>query len=180
MGIGSQVASATITGSGKYCRPGRFKGRISGVQEFTGQDGIQNIAVEFTVLEFAPGVDGAGLAVPAEAHAVGSTATYFNKLKPGPALKSILGNVKAFCLAVFKQQAENVRAQGGDAPKAGEIKESDLDPKFIDEAIICNNSRAVGLELDFEVFEVKNKTNGNYTSRYKWFVRTAEGQVVSA
>jgi len=176
MSIGSQVASAQITGSGNYARPGIFKRcKITNVAVFNGQtDNIPNYVVEFQVGEFVPGTKADGSTVPASAHPPGSTCTFHSKLRPDIA-RSVLGNLKAFCLAVFKQKAEDV---GQDS---GGIREQDLDPKFIDEAILCNNSKIVGLEMDFEVFEkpnVKDKTKA--TSRFKWFIRKKDGAIVSA
>lgn len=176
MSIGSQVANATITGSGNYARPGIFKKcKITNVAVFNGQvDGIPNYVVEFQVGEFVPGHKADGSIVSANAHPPGSTCTFHSKLRPDIA-RSVLGNLKAFCLAVFKQKAEDV---GQDSSG---IREGDLDPKFIDEAILCNNSKIVGLELDFEVFEKPNlKDKSKATSRFKWFVRRKDGSVVTA
>lgn len=189
MGIGQQIASATITGAGSYFRPGRVKGAITGVQVFNGQkDNLPNYVVEFQVQAYEPGQDVNGVQLSPGTHPVGSTGSFFNKLRPDIA-KSVFGNLKAFCLAAFKQKSEDMYAElkakgdprASEIPRAKDIKEEDLDPDFIDNAILCNNSKAVGLVMEFEVIEKRNATNPTKaTSRFKWYVRTADGELIAA
>lgn len=176
MSIGKQVVSATVTGSGNYAKPGVFRDcKITGVSVFNGQvDNIPNYVVEFQVGSYTPGVRADGTRLSPDTHPPGSTVTFHSKLRPD-ILRSVLGNLKAFALAAVKQKA----ADNGIDP--AEVTEASLDPAFIDNDLLCNNSKVVGLVMNFEVIEkpnVKDKTKA--TSRFNWQVKRPDGIIISA
>ncbi len=176
MSIGQQIVNASITGSGNYAKPGVFRDCvITNVSVFNGQvDNIPNYVVEFQVGSYKPNIKADGTKLPAETHVPGSTCTFHSKLRPDIA-RSVLGNLKAFALAVVKQKAAD---QGIDPM---EVQEKHLDPAFVDNDLLCSNSKAVGLRMNFEVIEKPNtKDKSKATSRFIWQVKKQDGSIVSA
>lgn len=167
MSFGKAVMDAQMpSGGGTYFSKGLYDLKVLEVKRFEGQeDGITTVVVEFEVLKFEPAAG-----VSRDAHPVGSTVSWVQKLRPD-IKKTVLSNLRAAGLVFLRQIVKDSRDDNGnptpESLKWEEVGESSLSPQIFEEQLFSNDSAMIGICVKSEAFGHKTK-KGDEIVLNKW------------
>jgi hypothetical protein len=168
MSFGKAVHDSPMpSGGGTYFSKGIYDLTVSEVKRFQGQeDDITTVVVEFIVDKFTP-KDG----VKPEAHPVGSTVSWVQKLKPA-IKKTVLSNLRGAGLVFLRQIVKESKDENGkptpESERWEEVGEEQLSPQIFEEQIYSDNSAMVGIKVRSEAFGHLTKDKKEIVLN-KWF-----------
>lgn len=168
MGFGQEVYKAQMpSGGGTYFSKGMYDLKVLEVKRFEGQeDGITTVVVEFEVLKYIP-----AKGESADAHPVGSTVSWVQKLRPD-IKRTVLGNLRAAGLVFLRQVVKESKDEDGkptpEALQWESVGEASLSAEIFEEQIFSNNSALIGLRVKSEAFGHATKEKKEIVLN-KWF-----------